>query len=104
MDLLDLDSLELTKDSFIDKRLRQRYSDLLYRLKFKDGRPGFVYFLLEHKRAPKRFTALQLLRYMVQIWEKTLAQGIGTAELPPIMPVVLYHSTIKDFSLDKTSG
>lgn len=23
------------------------YSDLLYRLKFKDGRPGFVYFLLE---------------------------------------------------------
>ncbi len=67
------------------------YSDLLYRLKFKDGRPGFVYFLLEHKRAPKRSTALQLLRYRVQIWEKALAQGIGTEGLPPIMPVVLYQ-------------
>ncbi|MFO1432788.1 MAG: Rpn family recombination-promoting nuclease/putative transposase [Candidatus Competibacteraceae bacterium] len=48
--LLDLDSLELTKDSSVDRRLRQHYSDLLYRLKFKDGRPGFVYFLLEHSR------------------------------------------------------
>jgi predicted transposase/invertase (TIGR01784 family) len=73
VELLDLDSLELTKDSFVDRRLRQHYSDLLYRLKVKDGRPGFVYFLLEHKRAPKRFTALQLLRYRVQIWEKALA-------------------------------
>jgi len=91
VDLLDLDSLELTKDSFVDRRLRQHYSDLLYRLKFKDGRPGFVYTLLEHKRAPKRFTALQLLRYMVQIWEKALAQGVGTEGLPPIMPVVLYQ-------------
>ncbi len=85
VDLLDLDSLELTQDSFVDRRLRQHYSDLLYRLKFKDGRPGFVYFLLEHKRSPKRFTALQLLRYRVQIWEKALAQGIGTEGLPPII-------------------
>jgi predicted transposase YdaD len=91
VDLLDLDSLELTKDSFVDRRLRQHYSDLLYRLKFKDGRPGFVYILLEHKRAPKRSTALQLLRYRVQIWEKTLAQGVGTGGLPPIIPVVLYQ-------------
>ena len=48
LELLDLDSLELTKDSSVDRRLRQHYLDLLYRLKFKDGRPGFVYFLLEH--------------------------------------------------------
>ena len=55
------------------------------------GQRGFVYLLLEHKRSPKRFTALQLLRYMVQIWEKVLAQGIGTESLLPIMPVVLYQ-------------
>ena len=89
--LLDLDSLELTKESFVDKRLRQHYSDLLYTIKFRDGTPGFVYILLEHKRTPERLTALQVLRYLVQIWEKALAQGLGKDGLPPILPVVLYQ-------------
>ncbi len=51
--ILDLDSLELQKDSFVDDELRDSYSDMLYsiRLLGQDGEPieGQVYLLLEHK-------------------------------------------------------
>ena len=89
--LLDLDTLELTKDSFADNSLRTHYSDLLYQVKRQDGGDGFVYLLLEHKRTPERLTAFQLLRYVVRIWERVLAQVPGKISLPPIIPVVVYH-------------
>ncbi|MFM7974596.1 MAG: Rpn family recombination-promoting nuclease/putative transposase [Pirellula sp.] len=39
---LDLDSLELKKDSFIDEELRESYSDLLYSVQLaeQDGQRG----------------------------------------------------------------
>ena len=36
---------------------------------------------------------LQLLRYMVRIWDKEIAQNIGLKTLPAIVPVVFYHGT-----------
>ena len=89
--VLDLDTLELTKESFVDEQLRAHYSDLLYRVKRQDGGAGFVYLLLEHKRTPERLTAFQLLRYLVRIWERVLEQTPDKISLPPIIPVVVYH-------------
>jgi predicted transposase/invertase (TIGR01784 family) len=89
--LLDLNTLELTKDSFIDQRLREYYSDLLYRVQLKDGTAAFVYLLLEHKRRAERLTVVQVLRYIVQIWESPLAQIEGKTVLPPVIPMVVYH-------------
>ena len=94
--LLDLNTLELTKDSFIDQRLREYYSDLLYRVQLKNGTSAFVYLLLEHKRQAERLTVIQVLRYIVQIWESPLAQIEGKTVLPPVIPIVVYHGTIGD--------
>jgi len=52
--VLDLKALELVKGSFVDPQLREYHSDLLYRLRLKDGEPALAYILLEHKRHPKR--------------------------------------------------
>lgn len=49
---LDLTRLSLEKDSFVDARLRQHFSDLFFRVGLKDGGEAFVYILLEHKSAP----------------------------------------------------
>ena len=50
---LDLDSLVLQKDSFVDEELRDSYSDLLYSVQLaeQDGKSieGQVYLLMEHK-------------------------------------------------------
>ncbi len=91
VNLLDIKTLELTKDSFVDQRLQEYYSDLLYQVRLKDGTPAFAYILLEHKRNPERLTVVQLLRYIVQIWDSPLAQVEGKVILPPVIPVVVCH-------------
>ncbi len=46
--LIDLDSLSICKDTFVDQKLAAYYSDLLYAVNLA-GEPGFVYILIEHK-------------------------------------------------------
>lgn len=89
--LLDLNSLELVKGSFVDPQLREYHSDLLYRLRRKDGGTALVHVLLEHKRNPERLTALQLLGYLLQIWRGIPKAEQDRGQLPPIIPVVVYH-------------
>ena len=91
---LDLDSLELQKDSFVDEELRESYSDLLYSVQLadQDGTrgQGQVYLLLEHKSQSDPMTCFQLLRYIVRIWEQRLRKG---QSLCPVFPLVVYHGS-----------
>lgn len=89
--LLDLKSLTLVKGSFVDPQLREYHSDLLYRLRLKTGEPVLAHVLLEHKRDAKRATPLQLLGYLVRIWQDMVEQGQAGGRLPPIIPIVVYH-------------
>ncbi|MBB4264449.1 Rpn family recombination-promoting nuclease/putative transposase [Roseospira visakhapatnamensis] len=78
--------------SFIDRRLRRTTSDRLFRVALTDGRPAFLYVLVEHKSRPDPRTPLQLLGYMVRIWERHAGRDPARlARLPPILPLVLYH-------------
>ncbi len=86
---LDLSSLDLRKDSFVDGNLREHFSDMLYQVKLKDERAAYVYVLLEHKSYPDKLVAFQLLRYLVRIWEQALKEG--ESSLVPIIPLVVYH-------------
>jgi predicted transposase/invertase (TIGR01784 family) len=87
--LLNLDTLSLTEDTFIDEEMRQHQADLLYQVRLQDGQHAYVYFLFEHKSYPDRMVALQLLRYLVRFWEQQA--DAGQFPLPPIMPLVVYH-------------
>jgi predicted transposase/invertase (TIGR01784 family) len=91
--VLDLSTLELQKDSFIDPDLREHFSDMLYRVWLRDGNEANVYLLLEHKSSPDVQVALQLLRYMVRHWER--AQRDKIRPLPPVIPIVVYHGREK---------
>ena len=86
VELLDLDSLEYTKDTFVDRHLKEYFSDLLLKLYLKDGSPGYVYILFEHKSYQEPLIAFHILRYIVKIWEKKNEPGF-----PVIIPLVLYH-------------
>jgi len=88
--LIDVDSLEIRKDSFVEKELKQFYSDILYQVSFKGGK-GYIYLLFEHQSKPYRLIAFRLLRYMVKIWEQELKAAPELILLPPIIPLVLYH-------------
>jgi predicted transposase/invertase (TIGR01784 family) len=62
--VLDLNTLRLSKDSFIDEALQGHYSDLLYHVERYSGQGVYVYVLMEHKSYPDRWTVFQLLRYI----------------------------------------
>jgi predicted transposase/invertase (TIGR01784 family) len=86
---LDLDTLKLEKESFVDPSLRESFSDLLFGVQTITGANVFIYLLLEHKSAPEKWVAFQLLRYIVQCWERMQASGVE--RLPLIVPIVFYH-------------
>ena len=109
---IDTASIRPVKGSFIDRELREHFSDLLCKADFIDGRPGYIYCLLEHKSYPDRLVAFQLLRVMVKIWsgdlrkfrkrEKKAEKAGQSPPLPPmpfrfapVVPLVLYHGESK---------
>ena len=86
-----LDTLTVAKDTFVAADQRAHYSDMLYSVGLAGGKQAFVYMLFEHKSRPERFVALQLLRYMLEIWELHRKQQRGCRCLPLIIPIIVYH-------------
>lgn len=86
---LDVTAPEVLSNSFVDEDLREHLTDALFRVRDRTGAPALVYILLEHKSSPWLWTLLQLLRYLVAIWEQ--ARREGNTHLPVIIPVVFYH-------------
>ena len=91
---LDLDSLEVSGESFVDQELAAHQSDILVRTRLR-GSPLVLYILVEHKSTPYRWTLLQLLRYMVRIWERERSRNRRARALAPIIPLIFYHGTRK---------
>ena len=79
---IQLDTLTITKDSFVSEEQAEYSSDLLYHVKFTGNRLGLIYFLFEHKSYPDRFVVLQLLRYIIEIWELFRKQNPKAKTLP----------------------
>ncbi len=85
-------SIRLVDASFVDAVLHRSYSDRLFEARLKGGGTAYVYVLLEHKAEPDPGTALQMLGYMVRIWQRH-AEGRASRlrALPPIVPLIFYH-------------
>ena len=86
----DFKSLEILKDSFIDKELSEHFSDILYKIKIA-GKISYIYLLFEHKSYADNWYAFQILRNRVKIWENFCKQHKKAQKLPVIVPIVIYH-------------
>ena len=103
LQLLDLESIELSEDSFIDERLALYQSDILIRARTRAS-PVLIYILVDHKSYPDKWTVFQLLVYMVRIWERERSKNRKRNKLPCIIPVVFYHGSRKwSYPLDFAS-
>jgi len=89
---LKLDELALESASYIDERLSEHLSDVLYEIPLAQASsetvPVSVYMLFEHKSGPEQQVLLQLLRYMYERW---MADNIDGKQIRPIIPIVFYH-------------
>jgi len=45
---LQIDTLEVWRDTFVDERLRAHFSDLVFRLEQVGGGAAYIYLLFEH--------------------------------------------------------
>ena len=77
-ELIQIDSLEIEKDSFVTQELQDYYSDLLYKVKF-GSYDGYIYLLFEHKSYSEKWICLQLLEYILQIWKRFAPVGDGVS-------------------------
>lgn len=89
-DELDFNSLSLQNTSFVDQKLKNLHSDLLFSIDFR-GHPAFVYILLEHQSSADAFIPLRMLAYQVRIWEKFIEEHPHSKKLPLILPLLVHH-------------
>jgi predicted transposase/invertase (TIGR01784 family) len=61
---------------------------LFYQVQLSNGRPAILYFLFEHKSYPDPLVGLQLLRYMVNIWQQQVKEKVA---FTAVIPLVIYH-------------
>nr|WP_245809443.1 Rpn family recombination-promoting nuclease/putative transposase [Desulfamplus magnetovallimortis] len=91
--LIEPSSLEICKDSFIEKELEDYFSDMLYKVRLSET-PGYLYVLFEHKSYDDKYLHLQLLEYMLKIWRLFLKQQPKKKKKPPlpiVLPLLIYH-------------
>jgi len=87
---IDWSTLRLADSALVDPHLAERRADLLFSV-LVNGAPALLHLLLEHRSTPHAHMPLRLLGYQVRTWERCIAHTPGLAELPPIIPVVVYH-------------
>jgi predicted transposase YdaD len=93
INIIDINTLEPQKDSFINEELQEVFSDMLFRVNI-NKREGYIYFLFEHKSYTSKNISFQLLKYMLEIWEAKVKKE-DTNELPVVIPLVIYHGKDK---------
>ena len=60
---LDFTTLAMAPGSFVDARLADHHTDLLFSIRRQDGLPARLFLLLEHKSYNTPWAGLQLLDY-----------------------------------------
>ena len=86
-ELLDLSRIERESESFLSEELAETYADLVFSCPLAES-TALVAILLEHKSWAPKHPHLQLLSYMLGIWQRSEKDG---KLLPAVIPIVLYQ-------------
>ncbi|HVV68274.1 MAG TPA: Rpn family recombination-promoting nuclease/putative transposase [Gammaproteobacteria bacterium] len=64
LESLDLTTLEICKDRIVDGKLRSSYTDVVYRIKLKEGsQTAYIINLIEHQSTPRADMPVRVLLY-----------------------------------------
>ena len=85
---LNYETLKIEPTTYVGENLKQYFSDIIYSVKWKDGKSLQLSFLLEHKSYVPRNIYLQLHRYLTEIYNH---QDAENKQLQLIIPIVIYH-------------
>jgi predicted transposase/invertase (TIGR01784 family) len=86
---IDVSTIELESTTYIDQKLDDLYSDIVYSCKSRTtGRQVKITLLFEHKSYPVSYPRFQLLDYITGIWRQNLQNG---EKLSLVIPIIFYH-------------
>jgi len=89
---VNLDTLALRKESYVDTELQSSIADVVYSVDFIKPKQvsGFIYVLAEHQSNAHRLMPFRIIKYTCRIIEQHLKQA-KNAELPIVVPLVFYN-------------
>jgi predicted transposase/invertase (TIGR01784 family) len=82
-----LDTLEYDPTEYVDRELDPYFRDINCNILYGDKQIK-ISLLYEHKSYPSKSINLQLLRYILNVWE---SQAGSKQELIPVIAIVFYH-------------
>ena len=89
---LDFNSIRPEKNTFVSDELRKSETDVLFSVEL-DGKPSYVYCLIEHQSTPDIKMPIRLHKYMLSAMEWHLDMK-EEGSIPVIIPLVIYNSSI----------
>ncbi|EAW3363272.1 Rpn family recombination-promoting nuclease/putative transposase, partial [Salmonella enterica] len=88
-------TLKLEPGSFVDQKLRELHSDVLYSVETAEGHAGYIYCLVEHQSTADRMMAWRMMRYSMAVMDAHLKKGNDT--LPVVVPLLFYQGTVRPY-------
>ncbi len=86
--LINLKNLKRDSESYLTKSMQKQYADIVYRTTINGVNTALV-LLFEHKFDKRGILPLQILKYMIRIWEIDFKNG---RPFSIIIPIVIYHA------------
>jgi predicted transposase/invertase (TIGR01784 family) len=97
---IDLTTLRLHRESFIEPELTELVADMLYSAVLKGENDTeqrvFLYLLVEHLREPEVLMPWRAVKYTVRAIDQCLIET-GSKTLPLIVPIVVYNGKRKPY-------
>ena len=87
---IDLSTIKIEKESFVEKNLKKQLSDIILSVKTKNNQKAFVYCLIEAQVNPDYWIAFRLFKYILLLCERHIKDK---DKLPLICPLVFYHGS-----------
>jgi len=91
-DIVDLNTIKVQKESYIEPNLTKRLSDIVYKVDTKDNKNAFIYCISEHQSSVDKLMAFRLWRYTLLLAERHIEKK---EKIPLIFPLVVYAGTAK---------
>lgn len=88
---VDLNTLHMEPGTFVDEELQLQMTDVLFSVECQ-GRPGYLYNLVEHQRTPDPLMAFRGLKYRLKIMEQHYKKY---SAMPIVYVVVLYNGKVR---------
>ncbi|MCK4991525.1 MAG: Rpn family recombination-promoting nuclease/putative transposase, partial [Bacteroidales bacterium] len=85
------ETLKYDPTEYVDRELAPYFRDIACNVRYGDKQIK-ISLLYEHKSYPAKNIHLQLLRYMLNVWEN---QKSNRQELTPVIAIVFYHGRSK---------